>query len=97
MASDAEISVEVCYARADVQAVAALKLTRGSTARDAVEQSGLAHRFPELDGTQPLGVYGKRVADDYTLQDGDRVEILRPLTVDPKEARRRRAAKTKKL
>lgn len=95
MASEAEIGVEVCYARADVQAVVALKLMRGSTARDAVSQSGLSQRFPELDGTQPLGVYGKRVADDYPLQDGDRVEILRPLAIDPKEARRRRAAVAK--
>ena len=96
MASEAEISVEVCYARADVQAVAALKLAPGTTAGDAVKQSGLARRFPELDGTQPLGIYGRRVADDHVLQDGDRVEIYRPLTVDPKEARRRRAEKNKR-
>ena len=96
MASEPEIGVEVCYAKADVQAVAALKLPAGSTAQEAVSRSGLAHRFPELDGTQPLGIYGKRVAGDYVLQEGDRVEILRPLTADPKEARRRRAAKNKK-
>jgi len=96
MASEAEISVEVCYARPDVQAVAALKVVLGTTAGDAVKQSGLARRFPELDGTQPLGIYGRRVADDHVLQDGDRVEIYRPLTVDPKEARRRRAEKNKR-
>ena len=96
MPSDAEINVEVCYAKAEVQAVVALKLPAGATAKEAVSRSGLAHRFPELDGSQPLGVYGKRVAGDYPLQEGDRVEILRPLTADPKEARRRRAAKAKK-
>ena len=96
MPNEAEISVEVCYAKADVQAVVALKLPIGTTARDAVLQSGLARRFPELDGSQALAVYGKRVADDYPLEEGDRVDILRPLTADPKEARRRRAAKTKK-
>lgn len=96
MASEAEISVEVCYARADVQAVVALKLARGSTAGEAVGQSGLARRFPELDGSQPLGVYGKWVAADHVLQEGDRVEIYRPLTMDPKEARRRRAATKQK-
>lgn len=96
MANEAEVGVEVCYARADVQAVVALKVAVGTTAKEAVGRSGLARRFPELDGSQPLGVYGKRVAEDYVLKEGDRVEILRPLTVDPKEARRRRAAKTKK-
>ena len=96
MPNEAEINVEVCYAKADVQAIVALKLPVGTTARDAVLQSGLARRFPELDGSQPLGVYGKRVASDYLLQEGDRVEILRPLVADPKDARRKRAAKTKK-
>lgn len=96
MASEAGISVEVCYARADTQAVVALKLAPGATAGDAVRRSGLAQRFPELDGTQPLGVYGKRVAEDHPLKEGDRVEIYRLLTMDPKEARRRRAMKAKK-
>ena len=96
MANEAEVSVEVCYARPDVQAVVALKLPIGTTAGDAVSHSGLARRFPELDGSQALGVYGKRVAADYPLQEGDRVEILRPLIADPKEARRRRAEKTRK-
>ena len=40
----------------------------------------------------PLGVFGKTVADDYVLQAGERVEIYRPLLIDPKENRRRRAA-----
>lgn len=100
MPDEAEISVEVCYAKADVQAVAALKLSRGTTAADAVKQSGLARRFPELEsGAQPLGIYGKRVDGSHVLKDGDRVEIYRPLTADPKEARRKRAARsqTKKV
>ena len=96
MAGEAEIGVELCYARAEVQAVVALKLPAGTTAKEAVSRSGLARRFPELDGSQPLGVYGKRVTEDYVLQEGDRLEILRPLMVDPKEARRLRAKKTKK-
>ncbi|HEV7164942.1 MAG TPA: RnfH family protein [Gammaproteobacteria bacterium] len=95
MPGEPEIAVEVCFARPDVQAVVALKLSAGTTALDAVKQSGLAHRFPELaDSTQPLGVFGKRVDGSYVLKDGDRVEIYRPLTIDPKEARRKRAARS---
>jgi len=96
MPDEGGIGVEVCYARPDVQAVVALTVPAGTTALDAVKRSGLARRFPELEGAvNPLGVFGKRVADDYVLKDGDRVEILRPLTADPKEARRKRAAKAK--
>ena len=45
---------------------------------------------------QPVGVYGRRVALDHLLADGDRVEIYRPLRVDPKEARRRRALRARR-
>ena len=96
MPSDAEISVEVCYAKPDVQAVVALTLPMGTTAKQAALLSGLARRFPELDGSQPLGINGKRVTDDHPLEEGDRVDILRPLVADPKDARRKRAEKAKR-
>lgn len=98
MAGDTSIRVEVCYAKADVQAVVALTLPPGTTAREAAERSGLKARFPEIDfGTNPLGVGGKRVEGDRPLQDGERLEILRPLTADPKEMRRRLAAAGKSM
>lgn len=50
----------------------------------------LAGLSPSTQGC-PCGVWGKRVAEDYLLRAGDRVEIYRPLLADPKEARRRRA------
>jgi hypothetical protein len=76
----------------------ALTLPRGTTALDAAQQSGLTSRYPEIDLTkQPLGIRGKRVESGRVLEEGDRVEILRPLTVDPKEARRRLAAKGKTM
>ena len=56
---------------------------------DAVAASGLP-----LDGIDGYAVYGLRVAAGEALRDGDRVELLRPLRMDPKEARRRRAART---
>lgn len=64
--------------------------------RDATVEEGvtiaafLASLSPSAQGC-PCGVWGKRVAEDYLLRAGDRVEIYRPLQADPKEARRRRA------
>lgn len=93
MASDALIRVEVCYAKPEVQALVALSLPVGCTAREAVERSGLLARFPEIDlHRDGLGVAGKGVEGSHRLRDGDRLEILRPLTADPKETRRRLAA-----
>lgn len=88
----AEMRIEVAYARPDDQRLVTLELGAGATARDAVRASGLVTEFPE-DGLEqaPLGVFGRACADDTVLRAGDRVEIYRPLQVDPKEARRRRA------
>lgn len=84
--------VEVAYARPDRQRLVTVDLAAGATARDAVHASGLANEFPEIDVERvPLGVFGRACAGDTVLRAGDRVEIYRPLQVDPKEARRRRA------
>lgn len=87
-----ELNVEVAFARPERQTLRIVKLPPGSTAADAVEVSGILDRHPEIDWPgAPLGVFGRRVAADQPLHDGDRVEIYRPLTADPKEQRRRRA------
>ena len=65
-----------------------LNLPAGATVRDALAASGL--------GGQAFGIFGKRVELDHRLADGDRVEIYRPLAMDPKEARRQRARKKKR-
>ena len=65
-----------------------LSLPAGATVRDALAASG-------LEG-HACGIFGKRVALDRKLAEGDRVEIYRPLAMDPKEARRRRALHSKK-
>lgn len=93
-----EITVEVCYARADVQTVAAVKLALGATVEEAVRRSGLLERFPEIDlGRNVLGVSGKKAGMDRPVADGERVEIYRPLTADPKEIRRKLASEGKTL
>jgi putative ubiquitin-RnfH superfamily antitoxin RatB of RatAB toxin-antitoxin module len=71
-----------------------LALPEGATAESAVRASGLPARFPALDwhALQP-GVWGKAVAWSRRLKEGDRLELCRPLSVDPKVARRERFAR----
>jgi len=91
-----EATIEVVYALPERQRIVQLQLpATGLTAAAAVEQSGLLAEFPELR-EQPLmlGIYGVVCAPERTLRDRDRVEIYRPLRVDPREQRRARAAKT---
>jgi putative ubiquitin-RnfH superfamily antitoxin RatB of RatAB toxin-antitoxin module len=90
----ARVSVEVVYALPSGEDAVTLTLAPGATAEDAVRASGLLERHPEIElGRQKLGIYGRVAAAQAPLRDGDRVEIYRPLTVDAKEARRRRAFK----
>jgi putative ubiquitin-RnfH superfamily antitoxin RatB of RatAB toxin-antitoxin module len=70
-----------------------LRLAEGSTVADAVAASGLAQRYPEYPERWVhlvAAVWGRLVALDHVVRAGDRVEILRPLQVDPKESRRLR-------
>ena len=68
-----------------------LSLPEGPTVLDALNASGLVARHPEIDPAQmKLGVWGKLREPHDVLRDADRVEVYRPLLVDPKEARRQR-------
>ena len=67
----------------------ALELPAGSTLADALAASGLPLRHPEV-AELPCGIWGRVQPPDTPLRDRDRVEVYRPLTVDPKEARRLR-------
>lgn len=87
----AELAVEVVYSPAAGQVeCVALRLPPGATVADAIAASGLAARWPECGGLD-AGLWGRRAGRDARLSDGDRVEIYRPLRVDPKQARRQRA------
>ena len=86
------LRVEVAYALTKRQVVIALEVEEGTTALGAIERSGILRRFPEADPRRDgVGVFGRRVTPDSPLREGDRVEIYRPLIVDPKAARRERA------
>ena len=64
---------------------------------DAIGASGAMQGEAAVDiSTQAVGIWGRTVALERRLREGDRVEIYRPLHVDPKEARRRRAERRKK-
>lgn len=98
------ISVEVAYALPDQQRVIALQVRRGTTAAAAVELSGIAWEFPEIDlssaamgiFSRPLDGKGSPLPQGYVLNERDRVEIYRPLQIDPMQARLRRAARARK-
>ncbi len=89
------IKVEVAYALPEKQMILPVTIKRGATMYDAVKQSGIATRFEGLDiESAPMGVFGKaeRKPKERVLEDGERVEIYRPLIADPKEVRKKRAA-----
>ncbi len=88
----ATIRIEVVYALPALQVVRGLTLETGATARTAVLESRLQAEFPEIAiEVSPLACFGRLIDWNTALEDGDRVEILRPLLADPKETRRRRA------
>jgi putative ubiquitin-RnfH superfamily antitoxin RatB of RatAB toxin-antitoxin module len=87
----AELSVEVAYAGPEGQRVVALVVSSGTTAWQAVELAAAQLPGGVVPDPARLGIFAKKVAADRVLADGDRVEIYRPLTLDPMEARRRRA------
>ncbi len=86
--------VEVAYATPSQQMLVTLDMPEGATIADAIEASGLRGRFPEIAGDAlTVGIFATVLNASHVLKQGDRVEIYRPLCADPKEARRRRAAK----
>ncbi|WP_028536138.1 RnfH family protein [Paludibacterium yongneupense] len=87
------LTVEVAYACPEWQQIVVLEVEVGTSALEAVQLSGLLARAGDIDAAAPkLGIFGKAVAGDTVLREGDRVELYRPLLADPKEVRRRRAA-----
>ena len=81
----------VAYAGASEQCLVTVELPAGSRIRHAVEASGILKRFPaiRLSGLK-VGIHGRLATLEALLQSGDRVEIYRPLLLDPKEIRRER-------
>ena len=90
------LQIQVCYARPDKQELVDLKLPEGATLQQALDQSGLLQKHPEIDlKKNKFGIFAKLSKLDAVLRDKDRVEIYRPLIADPKEVRRKRAEEGK--
>jgi putative ubiquitin-RnfH superfamily antitoxin RatB of RatAB toxin-antitoxin module len=88
--------VEVAYATPERQEIIPVEVEEGTTMLDAVRRSGIESHFSGLDPEQTdMGIFGKVVKSpaEHVLRDGDRVELYRPLKIDPKQARLNRARK----
>lgn len=96
---DSKLAVEVAFALPERQCIVELQVPEGTTARQAVAMARMESRFPQLPPDTfvqaSLGIFGKQLKqpDTQVLREGDRVEIYRPLKVDPKAARQARAKK----
>jgi putative ubiquitin-RnfH superfamily antitoxin RatB of RatAB toxin-antitoxin module len=88
------LQVYVIYATPQDEFVHPMRVAPGTTIGQAIEGSGVLARFPEINlVTQPVGIYGKKKTLETVLRERDRIEIYRPLVADPKDSRRKRAAK----
>ena len=84
------MKVSIAYSTSKKQLWLNLDVSDGTTVIDAIQQSGILKRYPEIDlETQKIGVFGKMTKPDIALKEGDRVEIYRPITADPKTVKRR--------
>lgn len=93
----ATVAVQVCHAASPQQiTLIALEVAAGATVEQAIHQSGLLEQVMELDlAACRVGIWGKLKLFETVVKVGDRIEVYRPLIADPKDARRRRAAKAK--
>ena len=89
------IKVEVAYALPTKQKIIEVDVPEDSIAYDVVIASSIVDEFPEIDPeTAKMGIFGKAIKPkEQRVRTGDRIEIYRPLLVDPKDSRKARAAR----
>ena len=89
------INVSLVFATRQKQWIHEVQVARGTCAQELIETSGFMSQIKDLLALElealVMGVFSQKVALDYLLQEGDRVELYRPLTADPKEVRRQLA------
>ncbi len=91
-----QIMIELVYALPNQQTLMSLHVDDGTSVEQAIVESGICQQYKEIDlAVNKVGIWNKAVKLGQKLQDGDRIEIYRPLIADPKEVRKRRAAKAK--
>lgn len=87
------LAIEVVFALPERQELISLTVEPGTTVAMAIRQCAIGDLFPEEDlANCQAGIWGKPVGRDHPLKDGDRLELYRPLSMDPREARRKLAA-----
>lgn len=87
------VTIELVYVPKGLEALhVTLTLSPGTTVGEALNHSGIYSAYPETR-EMAVGIYAKLVSLDVVLKDGDRIEIYRPLALDPKEKRRQLARK----
>ena len=86
------IAVTVAYAAPGTEALVVVTLSAGATVNDAVAQSGIVATFALDPALLEIAIFGQRAKGETPLEEGDRIELTRPLVADPKRARRKRAA-----
>jgi len=90
------IKIEVVYGTLKLQKIISLDVSEGTSVFDGAVSSGIDRVFPEIDfASVSMGIFGKvvRKPKEQMLREGDRIEVYRPLEIDPKQARLNRAAK----
>jgi len=96
MVTDNVLSIEIAYASAQQGWLIPLNVEKGTTIQQAIIISGILEQCPDINlQTNKVGLFSKIVELDALVRSGDRIEIYRPLILDPKEARRLRAEKAK--
>lgn len=90
------IRIEVAFATPDRQELIVIDVEENTTAAEAVEMSGILEYFEGVDRhSLRLGIWGREVNEGHVVKAGDRVELYRPLQIDPMDARRQRALKAR--
>ena len=90
------LSIEVIYATKTKQEIISIKVDEPCDVNKAIKQSGILTNFPEIDlAVNKVGIFSRICQLNELLHDFDRIEIYRPLIIDPKEARKQRANKNK--
>ncbi|BBU96687.1 MULTISPECIES: RnfH family protein [Providencia] len=93
-----ELNIEVTYALPEKQFLLSVKVKEGATIEEAILASGILALRDDIDlKKNKIGIYSRPAKLTDLVQDGDRVEIYRPLIADPKELRRKRAEKSKEV
>lgn len=89
-----QIQVEVVYALPEKQTVLSIDIEPSEDIQSAIKKSGILDKYPEIDlKKNAVGIFNQKARLTDLMHDGDRIEIYRPLTADPREIRRQRAAR----